>query len=1016
MIREGVITAKIILSSAHPLDELAELVNNLKQSEEDVFSQARFILILPDNLTINNAREKIIELSSPRELAKVHLTTIEDLAASIIKAASGHIPRILPDESRRAILSHVMKKIKNNVQAEKIWGIINSESPETQEVLKDLYDEFEEFLGCINAPPYDDEGRRCFKELTQIAEKLPDDYSREYTINTLRLYEQLLTDIEKELKSLSIDDYFTRTYLVKEATGQISYSKDKIFKIFPEGTQVWVSGISVFNTSALLFLAKLASVSGNIRINAGKMTLERLEKRLKSVNGMALEFEHINSRLPPDQSGFEMIEVPDLRREVEAVAIKSSELCRDGIKPSDIVVIARDIGAYLPYAENIMKDYGIASHVQTRRRLSLTPAYRLIASLLELLAMVEKDEPIPASAIVDPLRLGFRKYNTRWNRSMLPALHDKKFLWIETQVGIICQGKDLTWSEWKERLEKRADKSILELIEWVEENRRKPGTKPINEVVQPIGYAIEDFARSCVWWESPLSLNNGFSYDRFEVCTPHITSQSGWLHSLIERLNEYSSLYAKIRGENKLKTWEDIKYGFYAIAGTETYGIPLKDACATRFVDAGISHFIDGKVRFILGLKSEGFPRKCPKPFLLGNKFRELVNEKHSILYFRDPITDYENEMDFFDIAIGPRPYEERIIFIMPYLDDRGHREEWSIFVKKNDRLKRIAVSDIFHTRRSTIAPAVYWKSIVTALNDEGSLAENFCKAMDKRWEDVLHEIFPRLKAVETRIIKRDDAIKVDDEECISKLIKDIKNNPIPAHELDLFIECPAMYYFYRYLYALGLYTKGDRKGSRHYIPEWKYDFSLGPIPLPVRRHFISCEMQDVLADIIKKYPSIRKLKANLSAINSLINASRQLEYYGRRRLLDIIEFIIEDADPDSDIEFRSANTCSGDEEIWRPGYVIYTEDTGLKKSKKMVFFARTGPRLDKEICILHHHLGKRVECPGAKKSYYSLNGQQNYEQLKSDFRLLAYPLIGKDTGACSSCVYSTLCGEWGFI
>lgn len=966
---------------------------------------------MPDNLTINNAKEKIIELSSSKELSKIYLTTIEDLASKIIILAQGRTPRLLSDEIRNIILADVISEMargkKDNISS-KIWGIISKESPENHELLKEISNEFSEFIGCINALPSTKESEPYLNTLINVSKKLPDNYSRENTVNALNFYRDLVLRIEEKLKKLSIDDYYSRTHLVKEASNELVNNKEKILGSFNQETHIWVSGISVFDTSAFVILTELANTFGDLRINAGELTLQRLDRRLKFSKNIKADISFIKG-CTPGYSKYDMFEVPDLRREVETVALEASKLCDNGYKPEDIVVIARDIGLYLPYVEKVVKDYGLASHVQTRRSLSLTPAYRLISSILELLALVEKNEPIPGRAITDPLRLGFRRYKPQWSKDFrVDAFYDKKFLWIESLTGFASHSEDLKWAEWKKALAKYGDSGIFEIIEWVDKHIGKPSIDPIESV-------IKNFAKSCVDWASPLRLSNGFPYDRFEVCSPHITSQSGWLHSLVERLNQYSDIYTRIRGEGKTQTWEDIKYGFYAIAGSETFGIQLKDANAIRFVDAGISHFIDGKIRFILGLKSEGFPRKCPRPFLLKNEFRRLVNELESILYLRDPTTDYENELDFFNTALGPKPDKEKIILTMPYLDDRGHKEEWSIFVKKNGEIYRVKVSDIFQGKESTTAPIAYWRGLVLDTRGEDGIAKCFNELVDPRWKTVANqEICPRLDAIESRIINRDGAINVDkNEKYLNSFIKSVESDLIPAHELDLFYECPAMYYFYRFLYGISPFTLKDKKGLRTYIPEWKTDFTLGPIPSPIRRHYISTEMQEALGNILAKYTTTQALNSNKTAIKNEIDRNYKLEYYSRKRLLDFLDYIVADADSGSKIVFKNSGKTDLDALLWRPAYVFYRG--GERHGNRFVFFARTGPRTAKEPCILQYRHWKSVECPGARYKYKKVE-DGTYERLKSEIKTLHYQFSGRNNGACDSCVYATLCGEWGFM
>lgn len=996
------------------MDEIESLLNE-QSKPSSPFDKPLIFLIVPDRIAKFNVEDRILELGKIRNRTSIRLLTINEIANIVLEEIEGASKPVIEREIRRNLIySSICKMTEGsepNKIAERLCETISiSQSPENDNALERIDDELEDFLRCVITTDTRISSSKEMASLREIAKNLKTEFEVETVSSALDFYERLMESIDGLMAGAEIEGFFSRNHLITAATTLLKKKPDKFVKAFPTSNiKIWISGIPVIDRTVMSFILQLAATPYPVRINIDQGSTERFIHRLKSaVPGYNVEFQP--DRTNPDSrdiSNARAIEVPDMRREVRRVAGLISEYLQKGFLPKDILVIARDVRGYLPFIEEIMRNFGIPSYIQTRRYLVHTPAYRHALSLLDLLAGIEKEQDISAKMVSDPFRLGF----TRFGKEEMQD--EKQFLHIETQVAIISHGKSLKWEEWDEKIERSHSSPLKSLVKWINFVFADPKIGPIMD-------SLSRFQRSCSGWDLSLRPDNGFLYDRFEICTPHITAKIGQLYGQIDRLSEYEIVRKELYGKNKL-LWSDIRSGFINVAGSEDYGLPFRDASAVRFIDAGNTYFQNAKIRIILGLTSEVFPRKCPTPFLILENFRRAVNEKKNILYLRDPETDYENEIAFFNASKGQPSLKEDIILTMPYLDERGHKEEWSIFVDP-DRPEKIGASEIIDESTTSFSPTEYWKHGAIAIRGtKRGMYGTFEKVMINHWKDLFKmKFYSRYQSLETRILNNDGPGTIDPkkETYLGTFLASIMNDPIPSHELDLYMTCPMMYYFYRYIYSLGPFLQKDPCGSRTYVSEWKYDFYLeGLTPFPIRRTTISTEMASTLAEILTRYPTVYDLTSNQKSISDQIFSNRRLDLCGKNHLLNTVSYLRMNASSPGKIIAEAGRQSTSDPDIWRPLLIKFNSLNRSNQSYCMqIHFAKLKKQsrgLKK--CALENRFGKRVICPrinGRSDEYEDIEVAQ-YIWLKNGIKKMKYS--PRDEDWCDVCEYSTLCGRWGF-
>lgn len=991
----------IELSTKHPLDEIKDIIQSINKDSFDIFSDPNIILLLPDNISINNVKELITKEHGPKYLQEIEFSTFEKFAKSLINE-TGKPSEILPtDILRLLIFESIMEMSKkgNHLAAYFMNIIMGSNSLENHEVIKNMAQEFDDFLRTVHPPELSKE-KKCFLKMLEISNNLEEDFHKKNISEALDFYLELENIISQKMAELGLNyGFISRSHLVGYSSEILKSEEGKkiLNKIIPSLSKVWISAISVYDVSILEFINALLSMGLKIRINLGSMSAERLAARLKNSWNIKI----IEIKKDPIMINIEHLgELPDIRRESEHIVLETTKLLTEGhIKEEEIIVSSRDMGVYEPYFESILSEYGLVGHFQTRKNLSLTPAFRLVSATLNLLSAIEQNIYIKPNLITDPLRLGF---TTRYGEK---PLRDSTFLWIESVIFSRGTNRNYRWEEWKDILLGIGSIEISNFIDWIEKNKINPSTSKLEAL-------LIRFEIGCADWKSSYRPSHGYLTEKKSINEEHITSQANRILSSLPKIEEYARLSSRLRGFEKI-SWLDLFRAFLGIVSPITYGATNRDLHSIKFLDVGNTHFVQSKYRFIIGLRSGVFPRNPPSGLLLLENYRKKINEMYSKLYLRASDTDFENEFDFFEATIGNG--QSKLFFSMPYLDERGHKEEWSIFVNTNSSIiYHLNASEIILPNSNLISPKSNWRKGSIRVRGKLLPSKIYEKYVFPEWIDIIKkEILPKIECFENNVLNNELVMQIEEskEKYLSKILSDIKNNPIPAHEIDLYGECPLVYYYYRFLYAFGSYSLGIEEGKRDYVPDWKMDFKLGPIPPVIRRKYISSKMEEVLESIIFNYNTVENIRKNINSINRKIN-SEKMEYYGKSCLINVMNFLTNKYE-NGQIQFKKKGVSSGDLNLFRPCY--------LKVNREMLHIARGGakPRNRSyqnkvEAHTLHRRYGKYVLTPENSLSYSILDNNE-YDRFIEDLRNFKYTQNREGLSICKDCIYNSLCGYWGF-
>jgi len=882
------------IKRTHPFSEIETLVESLEK-EDTPFNRERHLLVLPDNISINNLKTYVsrnkLEIKN-----KLIFETFESIAKKIIKEKRNHDPSVLENHYLRVFVTqYIQDSLKSSDISSKIHNIIKkSERPERTPLIEDLVREFSDYLRTVYPPSLKDSSIRDFhSDLIEIADSGEiDNYESDKAINMLEFFSKIESYIQNQMDDHFNDGhYLSRYHLVCEAVEEIKRDDSLLEKVLDGIESVRVLAIPIFDPTTIGLLGPINKKYDEVKVITGKGTHDRLKKRFENI------FDDVEVSIEKDEikdDNVEKWELPNPRQEVEFVG----SLMQDEVEVDESIVIARESSVYLPYANEVLRDFGLPSHVQTRRNLSLSIPFRLVASLLNL---IEKDK-WTIEDISNPLRLGFSFYHRDGSDREVGILSDHLFLEAEYWLNkVLGRGEEeLSPEEWKQRTRYDTEYYIKKLIEWKDEVDE-------DNITDKLKSELGKFQKYACHVKRKREARNGLSekeYNRSEITKTHMTGDAQRVIGLIDRADDFSNFISKIEGASSRTVRHMIK-AFWIVGGGETFGEPRREKKAVKFVDAANSFFLPEKKRIIVGMRSGTFPREAPEVKFLPTSFRETVNEEYERLYLQDPETDYENELDFFEAAIGPENEDKKIYQLNPYLDDRGHKNHWSVF-SADVEPTHFRPADFYldsPTKKGenfdyrgllSYKPKSRWqKSIDKYRKDEKLSKEDLLYYFENIEYDIMKfRINPRVEKYEERIKNSRPRIEPPNpkkEKYLENMIEEQKNEPVPSHEIDLWIDCPIKYYFYRFVFYQPHWDKDWKedekyfeKGSRFFIPEYWYDFDLGDIPEILMRAYMSSSGHKFIKTNFEEYlnhnHSSSEIKSELEKAKLSDNTKENIE------------------------------------------------------------------------------------------------------------------------------------------
>ena len=645
----------------------------------DSSSDQKALVILPDSITIRNLSRALA--ARDFSLRNLTLATFDVLSESIIDPEKKGKARIIDKNLLTQLIVQAISESSTPPLSE--LKSIPIDEISAQEA---LFDEFNEFLRATDTGTLT-------SQLGEIANNLKDPFARRASLRFIESFNLLRESVSKKTESLGENIFFSRTHLDKKARELLDSSWPSILEV----NEVLISNISVFNASILKLIAKiddLGKKSGTafkVRIFLGVGTYNLFKERLIAAK---IPFEEEPSSHSTSETqlldsyntnSLTFMAAPERRREVDFVANKIHDLLIQGTHPSEILLVARDSGLYLDLITEIFPAYGIANHVQTRRPFAHLSPYRFLKATTELLVAAEANE-INWDQITDPLRLGLCLPNSH---SKYPV-QARDFICLEEALSRIQRknkGLPMPLTDWREKINSEvrlpsARNIALELLQWINQQLATPPKDP-RESRYFLSTLLDQYMLQASVWVRKSSSNKEMDSGRFAINELHPTHFAARIKSRLFSLEAYLNDCHYLLQQSQ--SWKLIDKGLGLVLGKGTYGLPRQDISSIPMVNAANTSFLEARHLFMLGLRSEEFPRRCPKSVFLPEELREALSTpqegESAYLYLRNSLSDYANECDDFEKTLRTNP--TKITFLMPYHDERNHILAWSPFVEK---------------------------------------------------------------------------------------------------------------------------------------------------------------------------------------------------------------------------------------------------------------------------------------------------------------------------------------------
>ncbi|MHA1814268.1 MAG: hypothetical protein ACTSYX_12635 [Candidatus Thorarchaeota archaeon] len=1036
--RQGGQTLATIVKQDHraALDILDDLLESVPGTVR-IGQQPTKMIIVPDGISAANLRTYVTKTNRAAALQDLFITTFEDLSACVTGRNE-----ILDKELLRLVVTAAILRM-NHLIAERIQRGLRGTGPlQDNTIIDHVVSELEEYAAYVapfsNEPP---------DSLSFPDTRLLDETYRQRATYSIEFYGLLLESCEQVLSELDLDGaYLTRAHLVSHAASILSTRTLQGIRETSSIEEIYVLGVPILDNTVLRLLLQLIR---SVDLLVLGLTPEIAKRTGDRINAMMGDQDVVIQTVerPHRYQVTDAFEIPDRRREVEFAAVRCLELLsnaerREHISPEDILIVARLAADYKSYFEPVFSEFGLPSFMKIREKLILSPVYRLVESLIDLIVKCQSGNVVSASEIAQPLRLGFPipkqgKSGLRW-----ASVDDRRYLAIETELERMERyERKATVEEWIERIQDPASavsdrqRYFLfdpprRLLEWVKEMAGKdPSVRPLIEKVRQFSevYGIErSYPMLNLVWRT-----------RLEICSEHISSQAMRVEMGLRRIAGRQKQVAAARvliGEKRhSEDWSDLLRAYRGVVGGITYGRVQRDADAITFLDAGISHFVDAKCRIIVGLTNDQFPRKYPDPFLLFDELRDLMNRPQEGLYIQNRTTHREIERYLFDAALGRA---EKLILTMNYLDDRGHHQGWSVFFQGTDSRKIPA--HVLRTELSVEArPFVpeTTPNISTALFDlirasrSGTIDTCITEIRDlasselcpERWRAEIESTESCLRALKERVVEGrfefDIGLGPD-----SFLYRAFSFSRAPSlWEIDLLTYCPAMYYFYVFYHLLPHSQWIERREKVDdpifYVPAYKKGF-MGHLPLPVwRTQFSTRATRWILENI--GTGQIGDLNARRDELTKKLDGLR----VSPGEIHALRNFLARLAECKAGVKIKAPGEASAfDYKVVRP---ILFSPAG-SRSHRVAF--KLGP-IEPFACshiqgikgyIFVEHFGSS----GSKYRRFSddymdwetatiaLSSTEQFEEILCAMDLRRATVNGN---VCQQCHYRTLCGDWGF-
>ncbi|WP_435116255.1 hypothetical protein [Halolamina sp. C58] len=457
---------------------------------------AEFV-VTPERLHRRNLKRRLAERATPR--SSLWLTDATAIASRLLDAADE------PSETIDRIdrLKHLESLLERDTETnERLRAAVGSDLPAHAETIAAAQDRVGEMTGWENDR---------LNALSTVAEGLPSVAARDTAdlLAGVRALEQGLAE--------RVGAVHSRETLLPAAADTLRDDPALWSETFPTAERLSVAGVSAVD-APLLSLLDAATAAGvdvtlSLRPGTGPSIVDRLPDR--APNGVGLSTDGRDPSVGPDLEATELVaDTPEAEARLAAGVVAAH--LRNGVSPSDLLVVARDAAEYERPLRRAMGRQGVNVAVWAQLPVERTIPYRQFAATCAVLAADE----LGVERLLEPLEF-------HW----VPPAIDDTAAWPLSTADIGELRAALTADSeaqrslggWADRLTAVVDDGEIDrgrarplrtFLDWADEQPGTPEPAAIHDTFEPLVEAGREFALPAVFADDSSDLARTSRYAR----------------------------------------------------------------------------------------------------------------------------------------------------------------------------------------------------------------------------------------------------------------------------------------------------------------------------------------------------------------------------------------------------------------------------------------------------------------------------------------------------------------------
>jgi ATP-dependent helicase/nuclease subunit B len=461
-------------------------------------------VVTPERLHRRNLKRRLARRATPR--SNLWLTDAAAIAARLVDA--GGVASETIDRIDR--LNHLETLLRRDTDAnDRLRAAVGSDLPARVETVAAAHSRVAEMTGW-------DEGR--VDALSSLAEDLPAVAARDTAdvLAGVRALERGLRD--------RVGDVHSRETLLPAGADALRERPELWTEVFPAAERLWVAGVSAVD-APLLSLLDAAMAAGvdvtlSLRPGTGPAIADRLPARLP--DDAAFSADSYEASAGSTVPAAELVaDTPEAEARL-AAAVVAGHL-RNGVSPSDVLVVARDAAEYERHLRRALDRHDVPVAVWAQLPVEHTVPYRQFAAVCTLLG---SDEPT-LDELLAPLEFD-------WVPPESAVEHTDSTPWpLSTErVGALrgvladdsgSEQPGLTVEGWVDRLSdavkgndlsRERGRPLRRFLDWVGEQPEMPEPAALHGTFEPLVEAGREVALSAVFESDSSDLTRTSRYAR----------------------------------------------------------------------------------------------------------------------------------------------------------------------------------------------------------------------------------------------------------------------------------------------------------------------------------------------------------------------------------------------------------------------------------------------------------------------------------------------------------------------